>query len=192
MTGRLEEALTVYQKAELLNANHSWTIKKLAHLHRILKNPKDALVYYKKAEQLNPNNLSIQLSIGHCYLELNEYEQALKHYFKVEYLTGNKEKAWRPIAWASFRMRKYRQAAEYFNKLIETEPDSTDYLNAGHVQLASGHTKEAIHLYQLSFTTSKQSQEEFADIFANDIPDLVEAGVKPENIPFVLDCVFYN
>ena len=192
MTGKLEDALAAYQKAELLNANHSWTIKKLAHLHRILKNTKEALMYYKKAEQLNPNNLSIQLSIGHCYLELKEYEQALKHYFKVEYLTNNKEKAWRPIAWASFRTGKYQQATDYFNKLIENEPEFTDYLNAGHVQLASGHTKEAIRLYQLSFTTSKQSQAEFADIFAGDIPDLVEAGVKPENIPFVLDCVFYN
>jgi len=192
MTGKLEEALTAYQKAELLNANHSWTIKKLAHLHRLLKNPKDALPYYKKAEQLNPNNLSIHLSIGHCYLELKEYEQALKHYFKVEYLTDNKEKAWRPIAWASFRMGKYRQAMDYFDKLIENEPNFTDYLNAGHVRLALRQTKEAIRLYQLSYTESKQSQTEFSDTFAQDIPDLLEAGVAEENIPFILDCVFYN
>ena len=192
MMGRLEEALDAYQKAELLNANHSWTIKKLAHLHRILKNPNDALLYYKKAEQLNPNNLAIQLSIGHCYLELKEYDQALKYYFKVEYLTNKKEKAWRPIAWASFRMGKYQQAADYFNKLIENEPVFTDYLNAGHVQLASGHTKEAIRLYQSAFATGKQSQEAFTDIFTDDIPDLLEAGVIPENIPYILDCVFYT
>ena len=191
MTGRLEEALDAYQKAELLNANHSWTIKKLAHLHRILKNPTDALLYYKKAEQLSPNNLSIQLSIGHCYLELKEYEQALKYYFKVEYLTDHKEKAWRPLAWASFRIGKFQQAADYFNKLIEGKPDYTDYLNAGHVQLACGHTKEAIRLYQSAFTTSKQTQEAFADTFSDDVPDLVEAGVRLENIPYILDCVFY-
>ena len=192
MMGKLEEALIAYQKAELLNANHSWTIKKLAHLYRLLKNPKDALVYYKKAEQLNPNNLSIQLSIGHCYLELKEYEQALKCYFKVEYLTDNKEKAWRPVAWASFRMGKYSQAADYFNKLIESAPSFTDYLNAGHTQLAFGRIKEAIRLYQLAYTESKQSQAEFANLFTGDIPDLTEAGVMAENIPYVLDCVFYG
>jgi tetratricopeptide (TPR) repeat protein len=192
MMNKLEEALSAYQKAELLNANHSWTIKKLAHLHRILKNPKEALLYYKKAEQWNPDNLAIQLSIGHCHLELKEYEQALKYYFKVEYLTKNKEKAWRPIAWASFRMGKYRQAADYFNKLIESEPNPTDYLNAGHVQLALGSTKEAIRLYRLSLEAGKQSPADFADVFANDIPDLIEAGVLRENIPFIRDCVFYG
>ncbi|MDR1527539.1 MAG: hypothetical protein LBS46_07740 [Dysgonamonadaceae bacterium] len=192
MLGKLKEALDAYQKAELLNANHSWTIKKLAHLHRILKNTKDALLYYKKAEQLHPDNLSIQLSIGHCYLELKEYEQALKYYFKVEYLTKNKEKAWRPIAWTSFRMGKYQQATDYFNKLIESEPHFTDYLNAGHVQLASGHTKEAIRLYSSALETGKQSPEDFAALFANDIPDLMEAGVAQENIPFILDCIFYG
>ncbi|MDR2682519.1 MAG: tetratricopeptide repeat protein [Dysgonamonadaceae bacterium] len=190
--GKLEEALDAYQKAELLNANHSWTIKKLAHLHRILKHTKDALLYYKKAEQLNPDNLSIQLSIGHCYLELKEYEQALKYYFKVEYLTRNKEKAWRAIAWTSFRMGKYPQAEDYFHKLIESAPHFTDYLKAGHVQLASGRTKEAIRLYQSALEAGKQSPEEFAAAFAGDIPDLVEAGVAQENIPFILDCVFYG
>ena len=176
----------------MLNANHSWTIKKLAHLHRLLKNPKDALHYYKKAEQLNPNNLAIQLSIGHCYLELQDYELALKSYFKVEYLTKNKEKAWRPIAWTSFRMGKYRQAADYFNKLIENEPDETDYLNAGHVQLATGNPREAIRLYRLSYETGKQSQEDFAATFAQDIPDLVAAGVRETDVPFIIDGVFYD
>ncbi|GHV57032.1 hypothetical protein FACS1894182_04870 [Bacteroidia bacterium] len=192
MLGQLEEALDAYQKAELLNANHSWTIKKLAHLHRILKNPKEALLYYKKAEQQSPDNLAIQLNIGHCYLELKEYEQALKYYFKVEYLTKHKEKAWRPIAWTSFRMGKYQQAMDYFNKLIESEPNSTDYLNAGHVQLASGKTKEAIRLYRLSLEAGKQSPEAFTEAFINDISNLIEAGVMQENIPFILDCVFYS
>jgi tetratricopeptide (TPR) repeat protein len=192
MMGRMEEALDAYQKAELLNANHSWTIKKIAHLHRILKNPKEALLYYKKAEQFTPDNLAIQLNIGHCYLELKDYEQALKHYFKVEYLTKNKEKAWRPIAWTCFRMGKYEQALDYFNKLIDNEPHFTDYLNAGHLHLASGRTRNAIRLYRSSIEAGKLSQDAFAEQFENDIPDLEDAGVEREKIRFVLDCVFYD
>jgi tetratricopeptide (TPR) repeat protein len=192
MLGKLEDALAAYQKAELLNADHSWTIKKLAHLHRILKNTKDALAYYKKAEQLNPDNLSIQLSIGHCLLELKEYEQALKYYFKVEYLAGNKEKAWRAIAWTSFRAGKHRQAADYFDKLIAGQPHFTDYLNAGHVQWASGRTRAAIRLYRRSLEATNHSPADFSVIFSADIPDLIEAGIAPENIPLILDCVFYD
>jgi tetratricopeptide (TPR) repeat protein len=191
MMGKPEQALDAYQKAELLNANHSWTIKKLAHLHRMLKNPKEALHYYKKAEQLNPDNLSIQSSIGHCYLELKEYESALKYYFKVEYLTKTKEKARRPIAWTSFLMGKYQQAADYFNKIIESNPDFTDYLNAGHVQLVMGNTREAIRLYASSWKNSHQSPAEFTNTFSPDIPDLLEAGIKEKDIPFIIDSIFY-
>ncbi|MDR2844076.1 MAG: hypothetical protein LBV57_05450 [Candidatus Symbiothrix sp.] len=192
MTGQLMAALDAYQKAEFLNANHSWTLKKLAHLHRILKNPQEALLYYKKAEQFNPDNLSLQLNIGHCHLELQEYEQALKYYFKVEYLSKNKEKAWRPLAWTSFLMGKYQQAADYYHKILETSPTADDYLNAGHVQLVMHNAAEAIRLYALSWKQSNQSQAEFASAFADDIPHLSEAGVDSMDLPFILDSVFYS
>ncbi|MDR1683646.1 MAG: tetratricopeptide repeat protein [Candidatus Symbiothrix sp.] len=191
-SGQLEAALDAYLKAELLNANHSWTIKKLAHLHRVLKNPQEALHYYKKAEQQSPDNLTLQFNIGHCLLELKEYEPALKQYFKVEYLTENKEKAWRAIAWTSFLLRKYDQAADYFQRLIDSQPDATDYLNAGHVQLAMNRPKDAIHWYALSFQMSKQLPAEFIEMFENDLPELIESGVNPKIIPLVLDKVFYE
>ena len=190
MMGNLEVALETYQKAELLNANHSWTIKKLAYLHRVLKHWEEALFYYKKAEQLNPKNLNIQLNVGHCYLELKDYESALKQYFKVEYLSENKEKAWRAIAWTSFRMSKYQQASEYFNRLLEIEPQVSDLLNAGHVQSAIGNRKEAIRFYVQAWKTANQSPEEFSEIFTHDIPELVAAGVKEEEISLLLDSVF--
>ncbi|MDR0545982.1 MAG: tetratricopeptide repeat protein [Dysgonamonadaceae bacterium] len=191
-SGHLDAALESYQKAELLNANHSWTIKKLAHLHRLLKNPQEALLYYKKAEQLNPNNLTIQFNIGRCLLESKEYEQALKQYFKVEYLANNKEKAWRAIAWISFLLRKYNQAADYYQRLIDGEPGVADYLNAGHVQLAMNQPKEAIHYYALSYQTAKQSLAEFTEMFQNDVPELIESGVNQDIIPLILDKVFYE
>ncbi|GHU72294.1 hypothetical protein FACS189413_15160 [Bacteroidia bacterium] len=191
-SGQLQAALEAYQKAELLNANHSWTIKKLAHLHRLLKNPQEALLYYKKAEQLNPDNLTIQFNIGRCLLESKEYEQALKQYFKVEYLAKNKEKAWRAIAWISFLLQKYNQAADYFQRLIDNEPNAADYLNAGHVQLAMNQPKEAIRYYTLSYQMAKQSPAEFTELFQNDVPELIEAGVNQEIFPLILDNVFYE
>jgi tetratricopeptide (TPR) repeat protein len=191
MTGNQNGALDAYQKAELLNANSSWTIKKLAHCHRILRQPQDALHYYKKAEQLNPDNLTIQLNIGHCYLELKNYDQALKYYFKVEYLIKNKGKAWRAIGWCSFLVGKYRQALDYFNKTIESNPTSTDYLNAGHAHLALRNNKEAVRLYKLALEKGNHTPDEFIDLFSNDIPDLIAAGINEEDIPFILDSSMY-
>ena len=192
MQGNIDEALKNYQKAELLNANNSWIIKRLAYCHRILKNHEEALHYYKKAEQLSPDNLSIQLNIGHCYLELKEYDQALKCYFKVEYLTKNKEKAWRAISWCSFLVKKFDQATNYSNQIIQNNPNSTDYLNAGHIQIATGNIKAAIQLYRTSWETSNYSHTEFMEIFANDIPELINAGIKEEEIPLILDGIMYE
>ncbi|GHT64237.1 hypothetical protein AGMMS50239_21590 [Bacteroidia bacterium] len=192
MMGKLEEALDSYLKAELLNSNNSWTIKKLAYCYRALKQPQEALSYYRKAEQLNPDNLSIQLSIGHCYLELKNYTEALKHYFKVEYLTNNKEKAWRPIAWCSFLNGKYEQALDYFQKIISSNPNAIDYLNAGHTCLAMGNNREALELYKSALNSNENSFEKFAESFVADVPDLLNAGVKTGDIPIILDTLVYG
>jgi tetratricopeptide (TPR) repeat protein len=192
MMGKLEEALDSYLKAELLNSNNSWTIKKLAYCYRALKQPQEALSHYRKAEQLNPDNLSIQLNIGHCYLELKNYTEALKHYFKVEYLTNNKEKAWRPIAWCSFLNGKYEQALDYFQKIIGSNPNAIDYLNAGHACLAMGNNKEALKFYKSALNSSGNSFKKFEESFVADIPDLLNAGVKVDDIPIILDSLVYG
>lgn len=192
MMGYLEKALDCYLKAELLDTNNPWLLKKLAYCYRMLKNPKEALHYYKKTEQLNPDNLMLQLSIGHCFLELKEYDQALKYYFKVEYLSRNKEKSQRPIAWCFFLMGKYEQAMDYYNRLIENNPASTDYLNAGHVQWAMGNNKQAIQFYRSSLEASHQSPQEFIQIFSNDIPDLIRSGIQKKDIPLILDSLLYE
>jgi tetratricopeptide (TPR) repeat protein len=192
MLGHIKEAVDVYLNAEVFDPNNSWIIKKLAYCYRTLKQTEEALFYYKKAEQLNPGNLSIQLNIGHCHLELKNYDEALKSYFKVEYLEKNKFKAWRPIAWCSFLNGKYEQAWEYFKKIMEANPDATDYLNAGHTQLALKNNKEAIRLYGLSLKHPENSQEKFMETFANDISDIVQTGVNAQDIPFILDRIMYD
>ena len=192
MLGDIESALLNYQNAELLNAANLWTIKKIASCLRALKHNDEALIYYRKAEQMNPDNLSVQLNIGHCYLELKEYEQALKCYFKVEYLSKNKEKAWRPIAWCSLLIGKYEQATSYFKKIMNGNPNAIDYLNAGHTQLAAGNVKEAIRLYGLSLKNPDNSLDKFIETFTHDIPDLLNAGVSAEDIPFIWDKLMYE
>ena len=192
MLGNLNEAVADYLKAELLNANNSWTIKKLAHCYRALKQPLEALEYYRKAARLNPDNLSVQLHIGHCYLELKNYSEALKCYFKVEYLAGSKEKAWRPIAWCSFLTGKYNEAMDYYSKIVESNPNAIDYLNAGHVRFSLGNNKEALSLYRMALNAQGDSFEKFLELFTADIPDLLHAGVKPENIPILLDSLMYG
>jgi tetratricopeptide (TPR) repeat protein len=107
-------------------------------------------------------------------------------------LDDNKQKAWRPIAWCSFLVGKYEQASDYFTKIIATNPNPTDYLNAGHTQMALGKNKEAVRLYGLSLKHPDNSPEKFIESFTNDIPDIVGAGVEENDIPFILDRLMYD
>ncbi len=192
MTGDLENALQCYLKAELLNSHSAWTIKKIAHCYRMLKKPEDALEYYRKAELLNPDNLSVQLSIGHCHLELKNYPEALKCYFKVEYLDKKGERAWRPIAWCSFLTGKYGQASDYFEKIIELKPGASDFLNYGHTELAGGNIQKALELYKSSIHYPGNSIEKFNEDLKNDLPELLRAGIKEDDIPLLLDRLMYD
>ena len=192
MLDKLEEALSAYLKAELVNSNNSWTIKKLAYCYRALKQPQEALEYYRKAAAMNPDSLSVQLHIGHCYLELKNYSEALKCYFKVEYLSDKKEKALRPIAWCSFLTGKYSEAMDYYEKILKNNPNAIDYLNAGHTRLAMSNNKEALNFYRQALNAQNNSYEKFLESFNADVPDLLLAGVKPEKIPILLDCLIYG
>lgn len=192
MLGHFPEALENYLKAELLNAQNPWTIKKIAYCYRLQKNYAEALEYYKKAEVQNPDNLAVQLSIGHCLLELKDYDEALKRYFKVEYLSEKKEKTWRPIAWCSFLVGKFQQAMDYYARVLSEQPTANDYLNAGHTQLAMGNTNEAIPLYVSSLKAFDNSADKFNEAFNNDLPELLQAGVASSDIPFILDKVVYE
>ena len=68
MNDDLQGALDAYLRADLLNPQSKWVIRRIAGCYRSLKEPEEALKYYRRYEKLNPDNLSITISIGHCYL----------------------------------------------------------------------------------------------------------------------------
>ncbi|MDR1783124.1 MAG: hypothetical protein LBR13_02525 [Dysgonamonadaceae bacterium] len=192
MQGKIDEALADYLKAELINSNNSWTIKKIAHCYRLLKQPANALEYYRKAAQLSPENTSLMLTIGHCQLEAKDCAEALKTYFKAEYLLKDKVKAWRPIAWCYFLTGKFKEAGEYYDKILIHNPLDIDYLNAGHTLLATGKIRNAIEMYKKCLELQENSLEKFRESFSADVPDLLSAGVNEKTINLIPDSLLYE
>ncbi len=189
--GDFEKALEGYLKAELYDINRLWNLKKIALCYRNLKQPGKALEYYQAAEKIDSDNLSTQLNIGHCLLELNEYEKALKSYFKVEYLAPGNKKVWRPIAWCSFLTGKKEQAKKYLNQLIEDEPNKHDFMNMGHVSWSLGNRISAIEYYQKSISQKGFSENEFIEVFEEDLPHLLSQGIENDDVPIMLDQLRY-
>ncbi len=192
MEGDIEGALVDYLHADLLNPDSKWVIKHIASCYRTLKKTKEALTYYRRYEALNPDNLSIQISIGNCYLELKDYNEALKCFFKVDYLDPKSHKAWRPIAWCSFLTGKYDQAKNYYKKILDNKPNAQDLLNAGHTEWALQNIKGALSYYQQVVQKEDGDFNKFQDLFNQDIPDLLVAGIETPEITLMLEQLRYK
>ena len=192
MDNDIAGALEAYLKADLINPDSKWTIRRIAGCYRTLKQPKEALLYYHRYESLKPGDLSIQISIGHCHLELKNYNEALKYYFKVDYLDNDNTKAWRPIAWCSFLTGKFEQARNYYEKIINNKPNTQDFLNAGHTEWALKNIKKSIDFYQKAIQKESGNFAKFLELFNSDMPDLIAAGIEEEEIPLMLDQLRYS
>ena len=190
-SGDYGKALQGYLKAELYDINRLWNLKKIALCYRNLKQPGKALEYYREAELLNPGDLNTHLNIGHCQLEINEFEEALKSYFRVEYLSPGNNKVWRPIAWCSFLTGQKEQARNYFLKLMAGEPTRHDLMNMGHVQWSLGNRTAALDNYRRSVSKDGFSEEEFLEVFGEDLPHLIAQGIDPDDVPIMLDQLRY-
>ena len=187
----IDGALEAYLRAELIDSTNTWVLRRIAQCYRLLKQPKDALHYYNKLERLHPDDLNIQLNIGHCYLELKEYEEALKNYFKVEWIDDTNTRVWRSIAWCSFLSHKFDVSQRYYQKILENNPTSHDYLNAGHVELAIGNMKDAMTYYSESIKKIKNIKS-FKALLRSDFKELELSGVDLKIIPALLDKIEYD
>lgn len=192
MEGDIEGALKDYLHADLINPDSKWVIKHIAACYRSLKKPQEALTYYRRYEALNPDNLSIQFSIGNCLLELKDYNEAIKCFFKVDYLDHKSHKAWRPIAWCSFLTGKYDQAKNYYKKILDNKPNAQDLLNAGHTEWALQNIKGALSYYQQVVQKEDGDFNKFQDLFNQDIPDLLVAGIETPEITLMLEQLRYK
>ena len=123
---------------------------------------------------------------------MKEYDKALSYYYKVDFLDKNGSRARRPIAWCSFLAGKYEQAASWYTKILNNKPAAPDYLNTAHVAWVRGNLREAINLYLQSIKAEEGNLKRFTQNFENDIPDLIAAGIKEDDIPIILDQILYQ
>ncbi len=186
-TGKFEEALNYYKKADLIETNRNWIILKMAVCCKYLNRWEEALIHYRDAEKNDPDNLSIQANIGQCLIHLERYEEALQYYFKVEVLAPENIKIRRPLAWCSFLLGKYDTAKDYFERLLSNDPNNKyDLMNLAHVLWCMEQPEKAIDLYKKSLKNWKKFSE-FEKSFNEDRKHLEKAGVEPFDMDLMLD-----
>jgi tetratricopeptide (TPR) repeat protein len=185
-----EEALKYYRRSELIDRK-VWTVKKIALCLRRLGKNEEALEYYLQAGDMEPENIHTIIMIAHCYLDLKEYNLALQYYFKVEYKEPGNIKILRPIAWCYFAIGRFDDSEKYYERLAIEKLTAHDYINKGHLALCNGNKKGAVEYYKQSIVSGEISREDFMSIFTEDKPLLVSNGVNPDDLPILLDYLFF-
>ncbi len=143
--GMVQEAVTEYERAELLAPDSLWTLRRLSQLYRTMGEYDKALELYKRIEPIEPDRPANALAMGHCYLRLNRPDEALNCYFKAEILDESSTKSLRPIAWSAFLTHDFMTAEEYYQKISrQLSPIPEDYINMGYLALSQNDFKKAI------------------------------------------------
>jgi len=185
-----DEALKYYKRAELIDRK-VWTIKKIGLCLRRLGKKEEALEYYIQAADMEPENIHTIIMTAHCYLDLKEYDSALKYYFRVEYMDPGNIKILRPIAWCYFALGRFDDSEKYYERLSAEKLTAHDFINKGHLALCQGNKKGAVDYYKQSIVSGEISQEDFMGIFSEDKSFLISNGVNPDDLPILLDYLFF-
>ena len=186
--GHLEEALTHYEKANLLQEGSTWTLRQLGNGLRKLGRYAEALRYYEELEQAQPDDEKLLLALAECYLETKQYASAFDKLFKADYLYPNGRLALRALAWCSFLTEKYDKATDYYNKILQQNPTSADCLNAGHNAWVQGRVVDALTYYRQSLSLTKCDMVP-SDFFEKDKAVLHDKGITEYDLSLMLDAL---
>jgi tetratricopeptide (TPR) repeat protein len=190
LTSQFTKALDAYLKADFIQPDDIWTVRKMALCHRLSGNFGKALEYYQHADYLKPYQSGIMTQIGHCYVELRKFKEALSIYFKLDALEGENVKVWRAISWCSFVSGNIQQAQYYVGKLLENDdPTAQDYLNAAHVAWCQHKITNAIEFYRKSLNLQQDNWDVFLETFNEDKSYLIANGIDTDEIPLMVDAL---
>ena len=192
-TSQLFQALEAYKKADLMQPDDYWTLRKMALCYRLTSNTQAALDTYKHIDFIKPNQLSVSLQIVNCLIELQKTDEALKLLLKMNEDFEENLKVWRAIISCSFKAKNLQQA-NYFCELLLEKPNLTayDYVLAAHIDWCLKDTEKALFEYKKGLELSKNNWEQFVAIFLQDKNSLKTNNVDEQEIPLILDGIEFG
>lgn len=189
--GNYNRALNFYLQAEIFAPDSPWLLQRIAAAYNSNGQLPQAATYYGKLETLHPENVEAVLQLGYIFLKQGLYEKALKQFFKVQYLDPTGDKALRPLAWTLFLSGRLDESRQYYSKIKENNPTASDFINMGHLEMASGKYKDAVDYYGNALKLVGNT-EEIISLIKRDQPQLTETGVDPRTVSMVIDALLYT
>jgi tetratricopeptide (TPR) repeat protein len=188
---RIAEALEAYSKADIIQPDDHWTIKKMALCHRISGNIEKALENYRHADFLQPGNSRTIMQIANCLILTAKYKEALRVYANLEKSDPENRAIWKATSWCAFLSGNIHQADYYAEKLLGGKPDANDYMNNGHIAFALKKRDKALQFYLQSLNMLNHKIESWVDQMHNDIEVLMANGISKDDIMLMIDEVYF-
>lgn len=186
---RYHEAIAMYRKADLFDTSRKWLLGKIAQCYLKIQDSTEALNTYLELSALDPEDLRTKASIGTCYINIGEFEKALGYFYEIDFSEPGSPRAMRPVAWCLFSLGRISEADEYYKQLLQMEPNTYDFMNAGHVALCQGNRQLAVNYYKNSVLSRDGDLKAFLKGFIADRKLLVANGIDPLEIPLLLDYI---
>lgn len=186
-TGDTQKALNNYLKADLIQTDDIWTLKKIAICYRLLLNFEKALTTYQHIDFLNPN-VKNKFNIATCYMQLEDYPQARAVYANLE-KTDDDAKLWQAITWCVLSNGNLTEAEYFSARCIDNNPNAVDFFYAGHIALCKRKFADAINFYLKSIENNKEDSETLISTIENDQKFLQKNGITSEEIIYFIDAL---
>lgn len=188
------QAVKWYKKAEIINSDNLWLIKKLALALKNNAEFRQAIPYYEKALEKEPENYHLLMSYAECLIADEDYSSALKPLYHAQYLKPDKLGVSRAIAWSELLKGNIDKAIGIYVNLINSgSAGDMDYLNLAHSYLALKDFKNAIEYYKKFIDLSNQPiVKTLIMAFRDDAKALKKLNVPTEDLRIVIDKIRYD
>jgi len=189
---RISEALEAYSKADIIQPDDHWTIKKMALCHRLMGNIGKALENYRHADFLQPGNIRTKMQYANCLILSENHKEALKVYAGIEKLDPENRAIWKATCWCAFLFGNLHQADYYAAMLLNAQPDANDLINIGHITFALKKRDKALRYYLQSLDLLNRNIESWVDQMHNDMDVLISNGLSKDEIMLMIDEVYFT
>ncbi len=147
--GRLDEAVTYYQKALEINPNDFQAECNLGTVFMEQHQTDKAIACFQKALEIEPNYAQAHCNLGNALLQWGETGLAVLHFQRAVAIQPDYAKAHYDLANVLFDQGHLEEAVGHYQKALEKEPGFVEArFNLGNALLNLGHWDEAIEHYK--------------------------------------------
>ena len=117
-SGRVDKAISEFEKALQLNPGHIRAHNNLGRLYAMRGNFDEAIVHFKQALAINPRYGRARNNLGGAYLQKGDYDSAIVEIQRSLAANPNNANAHNNIALAYYLKGNYKVARAHLNKVI--------------------------------------------------------------------------